>query len=394
MGIDCKRFVIQPVNGDFICSICEDVFENPVERRSCEHIYCNECIIRWLLYNPICPIDRQRLTQSDLQEVPRVFKSLLGSLQIRCLYAQNGCTQSIQLESLPVHEQECTFGPSPSSSCPNSCGFTGKLDQGAHSCIEVLKKTVQEQSVTIRQQEMQIANMRQLQRRADSRVPLMAILRSPIESRSSGGRTPGADSSDINREGIEKLWRKGVIKSRTIFDAMIAYNLIHFYGRDAFKDGWAFGHAKNLEAVIPHLTPTLTKVLVSNNFSGYFQACLSNILGSSCKIYTIIDGSTNGIQVLRTNYPQILSSNRVIPINTIDASNEASYSMIIDFSKEKVCSGRFDRLVAEGSLIVNPWAPSKLRQRVNSEIRHVLYYSFFGEKKYRYSNHGSTRPLI
>ena len=398
MGIDCKRFVLQPVNRDFICTICEDVFENPIERRSCEHIFCHECITRWLLYNPICPIDRERLTPLELQEVPRVFKSLLGSLQIRCSFAGIGCSQVLELELLSAHETECPFGPSPSSACPNKCGF--KCESGArsgHSCIEVLKNTVHEQEVTIRQQETQIEVLRQenegLRRRDYPSRTLLAILRSPVDHSRQARGGMSSDPGAGYREGIEKLWRKGVIKSRNVFDAMSGYNLIHFYGENAFKDGWAFGHARNLEAVIPHLSPSLTKVLVNNNFSGYFQACLSNILGSSCKIYTVVDGSTNGIQLLRTHYPHILSSNRVIPITTANAPDEASYCMIIDFSKEKVHNGRFDRLAAEGALIVNPWSPNRLRQRVNNQIRHVTFFSIFGEKKYRFANHGSSRPV-
>lgn len=393
MGIDCKRFV-QPVNRDFICSICEDVFENPVERRSCEHIFCHECITRWLSYNSICPIDRERVTGLELQEVPRVFKSLLGSLQIRCMFSEIGCSQILELGLLSAHETECPFGPS--SPCPNKCGFKCG-QQSSHSCVEVLKNTVHEQEVTIRQQETQIEVLRreneELRRRDSPSRPSAAILRSPVDhSRvSRGGMSSDPDAG--HREGIEKLWRKGVIKSRSVFDAMSEYNLIHFYGENAFKDGWAFGHARNLEAVIPHLSPSLTKVLVANNFSGYFQACLSSILGSSCRIFTVVDASTNGIQLLRTHYPQVLSSNRVIPITTAHAPDQASYCMIIDFSKLKVHNGSFDPLAAEGALILNPWSPNRLRQRVNNQIRHVIFFSIFGGKKYRFANHASSRPV-
>ena len=348
MGIDCKRFVVQPVNGDFICTICEDVFDDPVERGLCEHIYCRDCITRWLLYNPICPIDRERLTHGDLQEVPRVFKSLLGSLQVHCTYAEKGCSQITQLDLLSVHESECLHGPAPRIKCPNNCGFKseGRTDS-SHACIDVLKKTILEQRSTIRQQEAQIQLLKRENER-QSRTPLMAILRSPIDVQ------PAQSENSANylshREGIETLWRKGVIKSRIVFDAMGAFNLIHFYGTNAFKDNWAFGHAKNLEAVVPHLTPTLTKVLVVNNFSGYFQACLSNILGPRCKIFTVVDTSTNGMQLLRTFYPHVLSTNRVVLLNSDQVANEATYSMIIEFSKEKVSSGRFDRLLPRDHL--------------------------------------------
>lgn len=390
MGIDCKRFITQPVNGDFICSICEDVFENPVERRSCEHIYCHDCITRWLMYNPICPIDRERLTQSDLEEVPRVFKSLLGSLQVRCINVKNGCTQTVRLESLPVHEAECSHAPSSSSCCSNNCGFDGDSST-SHSCVDILKEKVRQLNVTIGHKDARIKLLEheiemQSRRRAQATTSSESTVRS----------TPSLDpnSAAIHTNGIEKLWRKGVIKSRVVFDSMMSFNLVHFYGDNAFKDNWAFGHARNLESIVPHLTPSLTKVLVNNNFSGYFQACLSKILGSRCKVFTVVDQSSNGIQILRTHYPHVLSSNRVVPITSTEAPNESPYSMIIDFSKEKVISGCFDRLATESAFIVNPWSPTKLRQRVHNEIRHVTFFSIFGEKTYRYSNHGSTRPLV
>lgn len=395
MGIDCKRFTIQPVNKDFVCSICEDVFENPVERKACQHIYCHECITRWLLYNPTCPIDRQRLTHIELEDVPRVFKSLLGSLQLRCSFAEKGCSQSVSLESATSHENECPYGPKPSAVCPNDCGFTNTPGTPSdHSCLEVLKKTVNLQQCTIRTQKSQIDHYRREIGRLEGqigrqRVPLMAVPR----PQSPQSNVSNANAATIHKEGVERLWKKGVIKSKVVFEAMMTYNLVHFYGENAFKDSWGYGHAKNLEALVPHLTPALTKVLVNNNFSGYFQACLSNILGSNCKIFTIMNESTNGIQLLRSHYHNVLTSNRVVPINATDAPNESNYSMIIDFSKGKFNVGAFDRLAAEGSFIINPWSPHELRQRVNNEIRHVTFHSFFGEKKYRYSNHGSTRPL-
>lgn len=45
MGLPVDLFVSKP-DDDFICSICHDVFEDPVMVDSgCEHVFCKTCMI-------------------------------------------------------------------------------------------------------------------------------------------------------------------------------------------------------------------------------------------------------------------------------------------------------------------------------------------------------------
>jgi len=43
MGIDLDLAVGQ-VDEEFVCSICKDILENPVEIKGCVHLFCDECI--------------------------------------------------------------------------------------------------------------------------------------------------------------------------------------------------------------------------------------------------------------------------------------------------------------------------------------------------------------
>ncbi len=57
MGIEENRFV-NSIADDFKCSICLEVFDNPIMTANCEHIFRKECINRWIGEHMCCPIDR------------------------------------------------------------------------------------------------------------------------------------------------------------------------------------------------------------------------------------------------------------------------------------------------------------------------------------------------
>ena len=73
--LDADDF-IDSVDEEFICSICSNVLSEP---RGCRdgHNFCKACIENWLKTNRTCPIDRSRLTKSDLMRV-RVIENLVS----------------------------------------------------------------------------------------------------------------------------------------------------------------------------------------------------------------------------------------------------------------------------------------------------------------------------
>lgn len=86
MGYDFGRFTAE-IDEDFHCVICTMVLENPVQS-PCEHIFCNDCVVKWLLVKESCPVDQRLLRVGDLKSVPRYFRNLLDKMEIRCDYGK------------------------------------------------------------------------------------------------------------------------------------------------------------------------------------------------------------------------------------------------------------------------------------------------------------------
>lgn len=108
MGIDSKRFVAQPVDTAFVCSICNDVYADPVQCPD-EHIYCEACIRQWLTRKSSCPLDQKGLALGDLRPTPRVFRNMLDNLEIKCDFCSVGCPVATSLSAIKDHEADCQF---------------------------------------------------------------------------------------------------------------------------------------------------------------------------------------------------------------------------------------------------------------------------------------------
>ncbi|XP_054161299.1 kelch-like protein 5 [Oppia nitens] len=104
-GYDCNRFVnLSPSDRDELtCSICLNIICCPVIAQCCLQTFCKDCINNWLSTNNTCPYDRKTLTKDALTRPPRVMVNMLGKLQIKCDFRDNGCTEVIILEYLTNH---------------------------------------------------------------------------------------------------------------------------------------------------------------------------------------------------------------------------------------------------------------------------------------------------
>lgn len=171
--------------------------------------------------------------------------------------------------------------------------------------------------------------------------------------------------SNQHKQAIEKLKHEGVIKSQKVLEAMLDIDLFHFYRSSAFTDGWDYGHAKNLEAVAPFLKSSNKKVLICNNFSGYFQACVALILGSECRVFS--DIGEKGTELLAAEYNELLQTRRIVVL--FDANSLASvapYDLVITF--EQKWTDKFNHLVKVRGIIVNPWKPKHVKHRTPTGI--------------------------
>ena len=104
MGWDITRFPDKDQierEGDFICSICTNVLEDPLQT-PCGHVFCKTCIRTWLdTGNNNCPIDRELLTLDLLKPESRITRRRLNRLSIRCKNYSTGCPLMSLLEDMP-----------------------------------------------------------------------------------------------------------------------------------------------------------------------------------------------------------------------------------------------------------------------------------------------------
>lgn len=114
MGIHQWKFSDR-VDPNLICSVCREVFENPV-RTPCGHVFCRQCVSEWLSFgNDNCPECRKVLKEIDVSP-DRIIASLIGNLVVHC---RNGKEQKQkwQLEENIFHK---TMLQASSSSPPKS----------------------------------------------------------------------------------------------------------------------------------------------------------------------------------------------------------------------------------------------------------------------------------
>ena len=109
-GYDDSRFE-KAVDDHLHCSVCFNVLKDPVMCRNNEHLFCRDCITEHLNTNShTCPECNEDLTVETLRRA-RVISNIISALKIKCDYSQRGCQESIRLEQLDSHVENCGFAP-------------------------------------------------------------------------------------------------------------------------------------------------------------------------------------------------------------------------------------------------------------------------------------------
>lgn len=117
------------------CPICQAPMQDPWMSKTCEHVYCYECIIQHLAGSDgagTCPCDRSPLRLDlDLpsekrQLVPalRLVKLLCDELPVRCTSSPS-CKWTGQRSHWQRHYDHDCIKPA-ADACPNECGYRGK----------------------------------------------------------------------------------------------------------------------------------------------------------------------------------------------------------------------------------------------------------------------------
>ena len=93
---------------ELICGCCLLIVWEPVCCSTCECHFCNLCIIEWLKYkkNSTCPNCQ---SEFESHPIPRITKNLLSKLKISCKNKDNGCKESIDYQSIYLHESQCLY---------------------------------------------------------------------------------------------------------------------------------------------------------------------------------------------------------------------------------------------------------------------------------------------
>eukprot|EP00301_Raphidiophrys_heterophryoidea_P015065 c23586_g1_i1.p1 GENE.c23586_g1_i1~~c23586_g1_i1.p1 ORF type:complete len:447 (+),score=69.24 c23586_g1_i1:55-1341(+) len=135
MGYQVERFTHPPPN-EFFCGVCKDVLEDAVQT-PCDHCFCSACIQPTISSSLDCPQCHSRVLANQLKPVMRVFRNMLKSQSLRCVFV--GCGAFMKLEQIAEHEQACPFGPSncPHGNCPYARGTHLSLQrQDRHKHLE------------------------------------------------------------------------------------------------------------------------------------------------------------------------------------------------------------------------------------------------------------------
>ena len=163
MGFDIERF-IDSVDEELICPICESVLENPLQIIECEHVFCSDCITKWIQTgNQTCPCDRKTIQKDDLRS-PRFVIKFLEKLQIKCDFTSQGCDSIVKLEHLSQHCKQCKFNPNNKTKCPQ-CGMSmGKEEFKNHNCDdydEELKLALEMSKVTFEEEKKRNSKLKE-----------------------------------------------------------------------------------------------------------------------------------------------------------------------------------------------------------------------------------------
>ncbi len=104
-----RKFVcLDNVSKFLYCSICDDIFRNPIRLKSCGHTYCLNCILQWSRHNLNCPLCRVNFTENDIRR-DLIATNIINDLEIYCI--NSGCPWKGKLLDFQGHIAKCYFNP-------------------------------------------------------------------------------------------------------------------------------------------------------------------------------------------------------------------------------------------------------------------------------------------
>lgn len=135
MGLNSELF-IEKVDPEFICTICQDVFDDPVSLVECEHLFCRCCfhsIQAQADDTKQCPLCNTAI-KSEPKAPHRLVLNFWNKLKLKCEFTSGGCTAVITAEENSNHVRVCDFNPK-----NQACQNCGDESRGSHDCLSHLK---------------------------------------------------------------------------------------------------------------------------------------------------------------------------------------------------------------------------------------------------------------
>ncbi|GBG65376.1 hypothetical protein CBR_g50737 [Chara braunii] len=136
-GID--DLAISKPSQEVICSICLEVFRNPVITVPCGHVFCRDCIVRSLdEVDEVCPACKTPLSLSSSSAFPpaRTAQAIIDDIRVRCvngvwynttedkfeeLKSRERCEKVIQFSQLQSHARVCPYRLIRCHNCRRGC---------------------------------------------------------------------------------------------------------------------------------------------------------------------------------------------------------------------------------------------------------------------------------
>ncbi|CAF1603603.1 unnamed protein product [Adineta ricciae] len=92
---------------ELLCPICSGLLWRPHSCASCQNLFCESCISKWLRKNTRCPFGCE--TYQDRRCSPQI-RCLLSNIAIRCQSTPFGCTEIRSYDTLEGHQlNECQY---------------------------------------------------------------------------------------------------------------------------------------------------------------------------------------------------------------------------------------------------------------------------------------------
>ena len=109
-SLDTNLFLLPEIS-DYRCISCENIPspEKAYEAICCPIIFCKECLLKWLMQKPSCPICKKTLRNEygyvrNIKEGNKIFYKTMKKFIIKCPYE---CQWSGAWEDLENHIKEC-----------------------------------------------------------------------------------------------------------------------------------------------------------------------------------------------------------------------------------------------------------------------------------------------